>query len=67
MYEPVDQGYGWYLFHHHHFHVSFNGTSPTYGSPASFTPTIFLDGNTDMVQEHYRRQRSMELLRATMR
>jgi hypothetical protein len=26
-YEETNQGYGWYLFHHHHFHVSFNGTS----------------------------------------
>jgi len=26
-FEETDMGYGWYQFHHHHMHVSFNGTS----------------------------------------
>ncbi len=26
-YEVVDQGYGWFLFHHHHMHVSMNPVS----------------------------------------
>lgn len=47
--------------------MSFNGTSQTHGLPASSDlQTIFLDGNIDMVQEHYARQRRMELLRVPM-
>lgn len=26
-FEETDMGYGWFLFHHHHMHVSFSGTS----------------------------------------
>jgi hypothetical protein len=32
-YEVTDEGNGWYLFHHHHFHTSFNNTD--YGSKIS--------------------------------
>lgn len=28
-YEETNQGYGWYQFHHHHIHVSFNGMMST--------------------------------------
>ncbi len=36
-YEETDQGSGWFLFHHHHFHVSL--TSAAYpAAPASFAP-----------------------------
>lgn len=31
--EEVDEGRGWYRFHHHHFHVSFS--RPDYAAPAS--------------------------------
>lgn len=37
-YETTDMGRGWYLFHHHHFHISFsdqngNATVPNYSGP----------------------------------
>ncbi len=38
-YEVTDGGSGWYLFHHHHFHISLNSWSP---KPAGFSlPGVF--------------------------
>jgi hypothetical protein len=37
-YEETDQGYGWFLFHHHHMHISFN--KPSYPSyPGQTAPS----------------------------
>ncbi len=55
-YELTDEGMGWYLFHHHHIHVSFSGTSQTYSDQLSTTPfpSLIPDGNPLEIRRFYR-------------
>jgi len=41
-YEETDQGRGWFLFHHHHFHVSFS--QPSYHALASGDDECLIPG-----------------------
>jgi hypothetical protein len=41
-YEVTNQGHGWYLFHHHHFHVSFS--QPSYKQAQTTSQHCLIDG-----------------------
>jgi len=60
-YEVTDEGRGWYLFHHHHFHVDFHGTNSR-SLDSSDSMSQIPGGNPDVIREFYRQQRANTLL-----
>jgi hypothetical protein len=56
-YEFVDEGRGFYRFHHHHMHISFNGTSQGYAAARSDmndeSLCITKDCNREAIDEFY--------------